>query len=133
MTTEIARGSPNAPLDRSGGSPLVRGLLWLVMILLIAALLAAFAAGILALRWWVQDRAAATKVDREIARLKSAGEPVNAEDLYHLHALPEGVNDTTAVWIAAQEACNASRLNQDGKKLPFIGDGNADLLRPDAT
>jgi hypothetical protein len=133
MTTEIARGSPNAPLDRSGGSPLVRGLMWLLLILLIAGLLAAFAAGIFALRWWVQDRAAAAKVDREVARLKSAGEPVTTEDLYHLHAVPEGVNDTTAAWLAAQQACDASRLNQDGKGLPFIGNGNVDLLRPDAT
>jgi hypothetical protein len=81
---------------------------------------------------WAQNSAAAKAVDEEVARLRQSGQPMTAEDLYRFHAIPGNIADNSASWLATQQSCNSKKLYAAGKGLPFVGDGDVKLLRPDA-
>ncbi|HMC09696.1 MAG TPA: hypothetical protein VKH44_00340, partial [Pirellulaceae bacterium] len=132
MTADITRGSPKTPLERPAASEVVRWLLALFFVVLALVLLAIFAAALFAFRMWTEHRVAAKAVEKEVARLQLAGEPMTAEDLYRFHAIPKNVADTTPAWLAAQQSCNPATLDQNAKSLPFVGNGNAANLRPEA-
>jgi hypothetical protein len=131
MTTDIARGSPNAPLDRAATSGVVRWLLGLCLVVLLIVILAVVAAAIFAARMWVEDRAAAKAVESEIVRLQAAGEPVTVSDLYGAHELPTDTPNTAEAWLAAIKLATGS-MQRDTKGIPDVGDGTPALLRSDA-
>lgn len=129
MTADFTRGQPNTPLERPAVSEVVRWLLALFFVVLALVLVAVFAVALFAFRQWTEIRIAAKGVEKEVTRLQLAGEPMTVEDLYRYHAVPKNVVDTTPAWLAARQSYNPARLYQDGKPLPFVGDGDAVNLR----
>jgi hypothetical protein len=129
MTAEVTHGSSQSGLDRPASSLAVRWLLWFFFVALGLLLLAAVGLGLFALRWWMEDRAAAAAVQEQVARLRAAGQPMTAEDLHRLHNLPAGTPDTTAAWLAAIKLATGG-MTRNAKGIPYVGDGDAALLRP---
>jgi hypothetical protein len=122
----------NRPTDRAETSPVVRWLLWLFFIFVALLALVGLAFGLFALRWWAEQRVAAGAVEKEVARLRAAGEPFTIDDLYDFHKLPPGVLDATPAWLAAMKSYDAARFNQDAKGLPYVGDGSPSMLDSEA-
>src|SRR5262245_49689218 len=133
MTADPTLGPRHTPLERPAASTVVRSLLALLFVVLALVVVLVLAVALFAVRAWIENRATAKAVQAEVSRLRAAGEPMTVEDLYRFHAVPKAVADTTPNWLAAQQSCDSSKLYRDGKSLPFVGDGDAANLRPDAT
>jgi hypothetical protein len=130
MTSAAHRDSPETAPE-SGWSVMAKWLLGLALIVLVPVVFVALVAGIFAWGYWREQRVAAAAVEREVARLQAAGQPMSAQELYAYHRVPDGSPDTTSAWLAAQQSFDAKRFSADGQGLPFVGDGNRDLFRPD--
>jgi hypothetical protein len=72
---------------------------------ILAALLVAYLAGKAAWRRW--------RVGQELARIRSAGEPVTADDLTAMHRVPMGQPNATPAWQAAVQASQQLRQYPD--------------------
>lgn len=86
--------------------------------------------GVVALRFALENWEGQAAVDDEIARIQAAGEPITVEDLYAYHRLPPSTLDATASWTAALESFDEGQL-KEGQHLPFVGDGDETLMRPE--
>src|SRR5262245_3016777 len=113
----------------SGWSVLAKWLLGLVLAILVPLFVVAVIAGIFFLGYLQRQQAAATVAAEEVARLQAAGQPMTAKDLYAYHRGADRVPDATAAWQTALAGID-SRFSEDGKLLPFVGEGDRDLLRP---
>jgi len=110
---------------------------WIVPLLFLLALflIVAMAAAIVLMRLQFDKRAARQAVEDEVARIQAAGEPITIDDLYAFHQVPEGVRDTTSLWLAALNSFREQQIVADGKGLPFVGELTAEhdsRLRPEA-
>jgi hypothetical protein len=130
MSSDVTHGSSHAPLDRPGSSLVVRWLLWLFFVALGLLLLVLVGIGLFAARWWVEERGAAVAVQQEVTRLRAANQPMTAEDLHRLHDIPQGHADSTAAWLAVIKLA-AGGMNASAMSLPYVGNGDAALLRPE--
>jgi len=111
----------------------LRWWLWTFGLVAVTPIVIAVLAGIVvAVRWWQEQRVAAAAVAEEVAYLEASGQPMSAKALYAFHKLPAGVPDTTDAWLAAQASIDPAPFNAAGSQLPYVGQGNKDLLRPDA-
>lgn len=57
----------------------------------------------------------------QLARLRSQGLPTNAAELSAYYKVPDGVTDTTHLWIDAIDAVTASKIAKSGTELPVVG------------
>lgn len=57
--------------------------------------------------WWCFNP---WSLSRQLAALRSQGLPTNADELNDYYAVPDGVTDTTALWLAAIQAAEAADL-----------------------
>jgi hypothetical protein len=129
MTAAAHRDSPETAPE-SSWSVVAKWLLGLALIVLVPVVLVTLVAGIFAWGYWREQRVAAAAVEREVARLQAAGQPMSAQELYAYHRVPDGLPDTTSAWLAAQQSFDPKQFSADGKGLPFVGDGNRELFRP---
>ena len=123
------QGDVSATPAKSAGTPVLRWLL-LLAVLLVAPLI--LGAAILAWRMWSEHRAVTRAIEAEESRLQVAGEPITTEELYAFHRVPDGVPDTTAAWLTALHSLDMQRFTMEGKGIPIVDLSDRDLLRPDA-
>jgi hypothetical protein len=128
----IVRRSPDSEIDLPAASLVVRWFVGFLCVLFGLVLLLILGGVFFAFQVWAQNSAAARAVEEEVARLRQSGQPMTVEDLYRFHAVPENIADNSASWLAAQRSCNSKKLYAAGTGLPFVGDGDAKLFRPDA-
>lgn len=83
---------------------------------------------------WSQVRSytARRQLEQEVRRIHSAGEPITIDDLHAYHAVAPDEQDVTGLWIAALESFDERRFTEDGKSLPVVGHGKAELLTASA-
>lgn len=74
--------------------------------------------------WWCFNP---WSLSRQLAALRSQGLPTNADELNDYYAVPDGVTDTTALWLAAIQAAEAADLYNNGNALPIVGANPADV------
>jgi hypothetical protein len=70
-----------------------------------------------------------SELDEQLAALRSAGLPTNAEELAEFYAVPQNSKDTTDLWIAAIDGVAAANINQRATTLPIVG--NSEVPIPD--
>ncbi|HUE73952.1 MAG TPA: hypothetical protein VMP01_23940 [Pirellulaceae bacterium] len=70
-------------------------------------------------------------VQAEVARIQKAGEPITTEDMVALHRVPEGVFDSTPLWLDALESAEKIETGNESQ-LPFVGDGELTDLSADS-
>lgn len=98
--------------------------IFLLVVFVIAPLLLILAAVSAVLLWWQADRRAALRaVEKEVARIQAAGEPITTEDLYAYHRPPKGVKDSTRLWIGALDSFDEQKLTKAAGALPLMGTG----------
>jgi hypothetical protein len=81
--------------------------------------------------YWRQS--AQNRVNAEIKRLQTAGEPLTAAELHAIHRVPAGTADLTDEWLAVLADLNAVRPDLKDpqlKELPLIGPRTLDELEP---
>ena len=130
MSASGHRDSPETAAE-SGWSILAKWLLGLALVILVPLFVVAVVAGIFLWGYVRGQNAAAAAAEEEVARLQAAGQPMTAKELYAYQRVPSGVLDTTDAWRDAMASFDP-RFAGDGKSLPFVGDGDRDLLRPGA-
>lgn len=67
--------------------------------------------------WWYQS----AKLERQFTEMRAAGYPVTLEELDEYYALPEGVEDNTALWLEALRLVEATSSDVDVDSLPIVG------------
>ena len=74
---------------------------WFLAAVLVVAPLMLIVVAILALVIWLfaQHGAASREVQREVARIQAAGEPITTRDLHAYHRAGPGTNDITSLWF----------------------------------
>lgn len=70
-----------------------------------------------------------TEFSNRIAKLQAAGIPTNISELNDFYAVPEGVQDTTDLWVAALDSVDEDAFKAVSKSLPYIG--SAESPKPD--
>lgn len=104
------------PAVTAAESPSARRARWLgwwfyVTVMFVAPFALLLTAVVAVLLWWkLADLKAAREVKAEVARIQALGEPVTIYDLYAWHRVPEGTNDTTALWLNALSLANAIQI-----------------------
>lgn len=96
------------------------------VILLLAAMLAVMVVASVGIGRLISEY----KVREELARIRAAGEPVTPNELAAFYSLPPGVQDASALWLAAAEAVSEPAYEADARLLPLVGDPNADAPEP---
>ena len=76
---------------------------------------------------WLQTR---NSLSKKLAALRAEGMPTNFAELDDFYAVPEGVTDTTDLWVDAINAVVLSDLDERGKSLPFVGTGSTPVPLP---
>jgi hypothetical protein len=71
-----------------------------------------------------------SELDEQLAALRSAGLPTNAEELAEFYAVPQNSKDTTDLWIAAIDGVVAANINQRAMKLPIVGQSEIPIPDP---
>jgi len=71
---------------------------------------------------FVSGRQAGQEVERELARLRAAGEPATAEDLDAFYARPPADQDVTSLFLAALAPLEGPAFESDAKGLPIVGE-----------
>ena len=83
------------------------------------------------LYFWGRHQRALAAVKAEVDRIHAAGEPITTEDLVAFHRVPEGVFDSTPLWLDALASAEKIRdLNEP--QLPFVGPGRMEDLAADS-
>ena len=82
-------------------------------------------------RFYQQHLQALADVRAEVARIQAAGEPITVEDFVAFHQVPQGTNDTTALWLAAIRLAVQQKGPAAGG-LPYVGSGRIDQLSASA-
>lgn len=123
MTTDHAL----PPTEADAPSPAARrarrfGWWFYVTVMVLAPFALVLAGGVAFWLWWKwEDLKAAQEVKAEVARIQALGEPVTIYDLYSWHRVPEGTNDTTALWIAAFRASGSiNTANSKYSQVPIV-------------
>ena len=75
----------------------------------------------------------AARVSAELAALKAQGLPTTAAEVNDFYRVPEGVTDTTELWLAANTAVKSANLNSLGADLPIVGNGPTPIPPPGAS
>src|SRR5262245_44278446 len=134
MATSVQ--SPPTVIDEQ--SPSARRAKWLGWWFYVAAMVVApfallLTAVVAVFMWWkLEDAKAARDVKLEVARVQALGEPVTIYDLYAWHRVPEGTNDTTALWLNALALADAIRIaNTKYMDVPIFGTGKRETLAMD--
>ncbi len=71
-----------------------------------------------------------SSLSRQLAALRAEGMPTNLNELNDFYAVPEGVEDTTDLWLKAFDAVEKAGLFNRGKDLPIIGYGPTPIPPP---
>lgn len=69
------------------------------------------------LRFW----SSRSEYSARIAKLQAAGIPTNTAELNDFYAVPEGVRDTTELWVAALDSVDEDAIKDVRESLPYIG------------
>ncbi len=95
-------------------------LLWLILGGVAPIIL--LCSGVLAIGIWfqVQRSAAARAVQAEVDRIHAAGEPITSADLHAYHRVPDGVADSTALWLTALRSFNEEKFNADYQAIAWF-------------
>ena len=135
MTTDHAL----PPTESDAPSPAARrarrfGWWFYVTVMVLAPFALVLAGGVAFWLWWKwEDLKAAQDVKAEVARIQALGEPVTIHDLYAWHRVPEGTNDTTALWLAAFRASGSiNTANSKYSQVPIVSRGDRATLAADA-
>jgi|GEM_PF-3548634 hypothetical protein len=123
---------PNSPAERR--SRRLRWSFYIVVALVVPFSLVMAAAAVVWLWWQLDHLAAVQEVKAEVARIQATGQPVTIADWYAYHRVPEGANDTTALWLAAMKSYQRqmSDLGTEAhKNVPIVGEGDRKLLVAD--
>lgn len=108
---------------------------WLISgaLLILALIMATGAATLGVISWRVRTGyfEAQQSIAAEIARIRTAGEPLTAEELHRFHRIPDGIADTTPAWMQTLASFDGHQLEADFSSLPaFGGDWLAPLPDP---
>ena len=98
---------------------------WLPLLLLVVP------CGILVILWI----SSTNRLNQRLAELRSQGMPASAEELNDFYQIPDGVADSTGLWmdaLAASESLKSVDIDQQ-MALPFIGKGATPVLLPEET
>ncbi len=87
---------------------------WHVPVVLVTVFLLSYG-----LLWWTQTSA----LEKRYAEMRAAGHPATLEELNDYYAIPEGVEDTTKLWLEALRLVTDSSSNVDMENLPIVGYG----------
>ncbi len=71
-----------------------------------------------------------SSLSSQLAALRAEEMPTNLKELNDFYAVPEGVEDTTELWLKAFDAVEAADLFNRGKGLPIISDGPSPIPPP---
>lgn len=71
-------------------------------------------------------------VEARLDELRAQGLPVAADEVNDFYVVPDGVADTTEIWIAAIDAIEAADLEKRGSTLPLIGSKGPTAIPPAA-
>ena len=95
----------------------------LLIIIAVLILVVIVAAGIYAL-------SGSSRLNRQLADLRSRGLPTNGEELNAYYAVPSDVSDTTELWTAATRAIANANINSRVQGIPIIGQGPTPVPPP---
>ena len=73
--------------------------------------------------WMVWSAKAARMVEDELAKIRDAGEPIEASDLASFYEIPNGQDDTTRWWVTAVTTFESQAFNEAALEFPIVGDG----------
>lgn len=76
---------------------------------------------------WIGSR---NRLRAEIAKLRSSGEPISADDMEAFYAAPAAGRDTTQLWLTALEPLDSPQFKVDAKDLPFVGEAKTSIPLP---
>lgn len=85
---------------------------WHALILLLSIFLLSYVSA-----RWLQN----ARLERRYAEMRAAGYPVTLEELNEYYALPEGVEDNTALWLEAMRLVETASSDIDVDSLPIVG------------
>lgn len=95
-------------------------LLWIAIGFPVAVLVA------LGCMWYV----GLSSLQSQLAALRAKGLPTTASEVNAFYVVPQGVADTTDLWVAAIDAVQAANLDRRGKTLPIVGEGPTPVPAP---
>ena len=72
--------------------------------------------------FFLGEQRAGREVERELARLRAAGEPTTAEELDVFYARPPADQDVTPLLLAAMAPLQRPEFTSDSKGLPIVGE-----------
>ncbi|MCI0361681.1 MAG: hypothetical protein L0211_24620, partial [Planctomycetaceae bacterium] len=107
---------------------------WFYVTVMVVAPFALVLAGVVGVFvWWkLADLKAAHEVKLEVARIQALGEPATIYDLYAWHRVPDGTNDTTALWLSALATADAIQIgNTKFMDVPIVVTSKRDTLAAD--
>jgi len=76
---------------------------------------------------WYQGRSA---LDAELEALRAEGLPTTAQEINAYYVVPEGVSDTTELWVNAIGAVQSANLRSRAGGLPIVGTGSSPVPEP---
>jgi len=106
------------------------------LLVVVPAVLLLLCGGGVAVWFGVRQRTATQDVLAEAERIRAAGEPITADDLYAYHVVPGDVIDITPLWIAALDSFDEKQLSADGARVPIFGQeifGEREVTHDEAT
>lgn len=84
-----------------------------------------------AVSWMVWSTASARRLEDEIAKIRAAGEPVDATDMNEFYRVPSDRRDVTRLWLQVTEAFEDPAYATHCEPLPIVGSGS-DIPPPGA-
>lgn len=76
--------------------------------------------------WIIEKR----ELDAKLAVLQSAGMPTSASEVNDFYVVPDGVTDSTELWLDALAAVQSADLQARERELPIVGDGETPIPAP---
>jgi len=76
--------------------------------------------------WYIAE----AQLNARLAALRAKGMPATASEINAFYVVPEGVADTTHLWMEASDAAQAANLGTRGAALPIIGKGPTPIPAP---
>jgi len=76
---------------------------------------------------WYQGQSA---LDSELEVLRAEGLPTTAKEINAFYVVPDGVRDTTELWVNAIGAVQSANLRTRAGELPIVGTGSAPVPEP---
>ena len=61
------------------------------------------------------------ELEAHLAELRAQGMPTTVSELSEFYSVPNGVDDTTALWVEAIDRVQAAAVYERGENLPFVG------------